>query len=37
MRAFERRKGFWVAAGLIQAVTLVLSAWPPRRCRGPAA
>ncbi|HET8535971.1 MAG TPA: MFS transporter [Solirubrobacteraceae bacterium] len=26
MRAFERRKGFWVAAGLVQAVTLVLSA-----------
>ena len=26
MRAFERRKGFWVAAGLIQAATLVVIA-----------
>jgi hypothetical protein len=26
MRAFERRKGFWVAAGLVQAVTLVVIA-----------
>jgi MFS transporter len=26
MRAFERRKGFWVAAGLVQAATLVASA-----------
>jgi MFS family permease len=26
MRAFERRKGFWVAAGLVQAATLVVSA-----------
>jgi hypothetical protein len=26
MRAFERRKGFWVAAGLVQAATLVVMA-----------
>jgi hypothetical protein len=26
MRAFERRKGFWVAAGLVQALTLVVMA-----------
>jgi hypothetical protein len=26
MRAFERRKGFWVAAGLVQAATLVVIA-----------
>jgi hypothetical protein len=26
MRAFERRKGFWVAGGLVQAVTLVVIA-----------
>jgi hypothetical protein len=26
MRAFERRKGFWVAAGLVQASTLVVVA-----------